>query len=357
MEQFQKLTQEKQKSKNSITTHIFCSSCGTVLKQEDIFCPNCGTPRNTKNAAFAFATEEKKAGKKEPVSLSKEAAEQILRNYETEIQNPILQTVYNKFEQHGLMLNEKKLHEKTQERITSHFNFINDRQFYNSEFEYLTKITQTLRTSTIKQNIDFSKFSIIIHEKESQINELMEQRNKEARLLIKLHQKAVSSELAAIEAEKKRRELEELQRKIEIAQERKRQEKEKVLRGFAGSYSNAHNCPCGGYLHEKIIINIEYSNGILSGTKVYKWSPNCGFKDGLYAGTIYTATLKVELDGNRLHITETGFGFIQNPHNLTPADFKHNFEGSISPDGTLLKGYWFDDSGNSDGYFDYFKFK
>lgn len=84
---------------------------------------------------------------------------------------------------------------------------------------------------------------------------------------------------------------------------------------------------------------------------------DCGFKDGLYAGTIYTATLKVELDGNRLHITETGFGFIQNPHNLTPADFKHNFEGSISPDGTLLKGYWFDDSGNSDGYFDYFKFK
>lgn len=357
MEQFQQLTQEKQKSKNSITTHIFCSSCSTVLKQEDIFCPNCGTPRNTQNAVFAFATEEKKASKKQPATLSKEVAEQILRNYETEIQNPSLQTVYNKFEQHGLMLKEKKLHEKSQESITSHFNFINDRQFSDSEFEYLSKITQTLRASTIRQDVDFSKFSITIHERESQINELIEQRKKETRSLIRLQQEAVSSELAEIEAEKKRRELEELQRKIEIEQERKRQEKEKLLKSFAGAYSNSHNCPCGGYLHEKIVINIEYSNGILTGTKVYKWSPNCGFKDGLYAGTIYTATLKVELDGNSLHITETAFGFIQNPHNLTPAAFKHSFEGSISPDGTLLKGHWFNDSGNSDGYFDYFKFK
>ena len=129
------------------------------------------------------------------------------------------------------------------------------------------------------------------------------------------------------------------------------------MKGFAGSYSNAHNCPCGGFLHEKILINLDYSNGKLSGTKTYKWNPECGFEGGRYAGTIYVATIDVKLAGNIINLTETEFGFIRNPNHLTPSDFKHFFEGTVSADGTLIKGHWYDDNKNSDGYFDYFKFR
>ena len=359
LQQFQ-TKEEKQTIKRTppVTTHKFCS-CGYVLSPTDKFCPQCGKPNNeASNTAFAVAPEEKKEVKKQPETLSKVAAEEILKNIDEEIANSNVEAVLNKFEQHSIFVREKNLHQMSEERIQNHFNFIKDKQYTQQDSEYLSQITRQIRASAIPSGFSFSEVSSNIQQSENQLQQLMLQKQKENEALIQLEREAIASEIAAIEAEKKRRELEKLQRQIRLEEERKRIEKEKLFKTFAGLWSNTHNCPCGGYLHENLCIKIEYKNGILIGQKTYKWSSNCGFKGGLYAGTIYTAELDVKLSGNSINLTEISFGFISNPHNLTPAHFKHNFEGTISSDGTLITaGHWFDDAGNSDGYYDYFKFK
>ncbi len=340
----------------SVTPHNFCS-CGYVLSPTERFCPQCGKPNATSNASFAFAPEETKEIKKQPEILSKSTAEEIRKNIDEEIAKSNVEAVLNKFEQHSIFVREKNLHQMSEERIQNHFNFIKDKQYTQQDSEYLSQITRQIRASAIPSGFSFSEASSNIQQSENQLEQLMLQKQKENEALIQLEREAIASEIAAKEAEKKRRELEELQRQIKMEEERRRKEREKLLNSFVGFFSNAHNCPCGGYLHENLCIRIEYKNGILIGQKTYKWSPNCFFQGGLYAGTIYTSELDVKLSGYSINLTEISFGFISNPHNLTPADFKHNFEGTISSDGTLLTGHWFDDAGNSDGYYDYFKFK
>ena len=350
-------TNEKQTIKRTppVTTHNFCS-CGYVLPPTDKFCPQCGKPNNeASNTAFAVAPEEKKEVKKQPETLSQATAEEILKNIDDEVGNSNVEAILNRFEQHSLFVREKNLHRMAQEQIQNHFRVIKDNS--QQEPEFIARITQQIRASTIKHGFNFADSASIIQQSEIQLQQIMIQKQKENEALIQLERESIASEIAAMEAEKKRRELEELQRKIKLEEERKRLEKEKLLKAFTGLYRNAHNCPCGGYLHENLCIKIEFKNGILIGQKTYKWSPNCGFKGGLYAGTIYTSELDVKLSGYSINLTEISFGFISNPHNLTPGDFKHNFEGTISLDGTLLTGHWFDDAGNSDGTFDYFKFK
>lgn len=340
------------------TRHNFCS-CGNVVSPTGRFCPQCGKPNAASNSAFAFAPEEKKEVKKQPKTLSKAAAVEILKAIDTEAAITNVDAVLHKFEQHSLFVREKNLHQMAQEQIQNHFKFIKDKQYSQHDSEYLSQITQRLRASTIPSGFSFAETTYNIQQSENQLQQLMLQKQKENEELIQLEKQAISSDIAAMEAEKKRRELEELQRQIKMEEERRRIEKEKLLKSFVGIFSNAHNCPCGGYLHENLCIRLEYKNGILIGQKTYKWSPNCGFKGGLYAGTIYTAELDVKVSGNSIKFTEASFGFISNPHSLTPADFKHNFEGTISSssDGTLITGHWFDESGDSDGYYDYFKFK
>ena len=357
LQQYQTKEEKQTSKKNPPVTHTFCS-CGYVLSPTDKFCPQCGKQNNeASNTAFAVAPEEKKEVKKQPETLSKVAAEEIFNNIDEEIRNSNVEAILNRFEQHSLFVREKNLHQMAQEQIQNHFRFINDKQYSQQEPEYLARITQQIRAATIKPGFSFAETESSIQQSESQLQILMLQKQKENEALIQLEREAIASEIAAMETEKKRRELE-LQRQIKMEEERRRIEKEKLLRSFVGFFSNAHNCPCGGYLHENLCIRLEYKNGLLIGQKTYKWSPNCGFKDGLYAGTIYTAELDVKLTGNSINLTEISFGFISNPHNLTPAHFKHNFEGTISSDGTLITGgHWFDDAGNSDGYYDYFKFK
>lgn len=341
-----------------VTPHNFCS-CGYVLSPTERFCPQCGKPNNeASDTAFAVAPEEKKEVKKQPETLSQATAEEILKNIDDEIANSNVEAVLNKFEQHSIFVREKNLHQMSEERIQNHFNFIKDKQYTQQDSEYLSQITRQIRASAIPSGFSFSEASSNIQQSENQLEQLMLQKQKENEVLIQLEKESIASEIAAMVAENKRRELEELQGQIKMEEERRRKEREKLLNSFGGFFSNAHNCPCGGYLHENLCIRIEYKNGILIGQKTYKWSPNCGFKGGLYAGTIYTAELDVKLTGNSINLTEISFGFISNPHNLTPAHFKHNFEGTISSDGTLITGgHWFDDAGNSDGYYDYFKFK
>lgn len=349
---------EKQSTQGTppVTPPNFCS-CGYVLDLTDRFCPQCGKTNSASNSAFAFAPEEYKEINKQPEILSKSTAEEILKNNDDEIASSNVEAVLNKFEQHFLFVREKNLHQTAQAQIQNHFNFIKDKQYSQQDSEYLSQITRQIRASAIPSGFSFAETSSNIQQSENQLQQIMLQRQKENEALIKLEREAMSSEIAAMEAEKKKRELEELQRQIKLEEERKRLEKEKLLKSFTGLYTNAHNCPCGGYLHENLCIKIEHKDGILTGEKTYKWSPNCGFKGCLYAGTIYTAELDVKLSGNSIQLTETTFGFISNPHNLSPFDFKHNFEGTISSDGTLITGHWFDDTGNSDGYYDYFKFK
>ena len=348
--------EEKQSAPRTppVTPHNFCS-CGYVLSSADRFCPQCGKANATSNASFAFAPEETKEIKKQPEILSKSSAEEILKNIDDEIAKSNVEAVLNKFEQHSIFVREKNLHQMSEERIQNHFNFIKDKQYTQQDSEYLSQITRQIRASAIPSGFSFSEASSNIQQSEIQLQQLMIQKQKENEALIQLEREAIASEIAAMEAEKKRRELEELQVQIKLEEERKRLEKEKLLKSFTGLYTNAHNCPCGGYLHENLCIKIEFKNGILIGQKTYKWSPNCAFKGGLYAGTLYTAELDVKLNGNSINLTETSFGFIANPHKLTPGAFKHHFEGTMS-DG-LITGHWFDDAGNSDGYYDYFKFK
>lgn len=354
--------EEKQTIKRTapVTTHNFCT-CGYVLSSTDRFCPQCGKQNAISNASFALAPEEKKEAEKQPKTISKSAAEEILKSIDIEIASTNVESIRNKiteyFAQHSLFVREKNQHQTVQEQIQNQFKFIKGKRYSQQDSEYLAKITQQLRASTIPSSFNFAKISSSIQQSESQLQHLILQKQKENEELIKREKKAIASEIAAIEAEKKRRELEELQRQIKLEEERKNLEKEKFLKTFSGLWSNAHNCPCGGYLHENLCIKIEYKDGILMGQKTYKWSSNCGFKSGLYAGTIYTATLDVKLNDNSILLTESSFGFIANPHNLNSSDFKHNFEGTISSDGTLITGHWFDDTGNSDGYYDYFKFK
>lgn len=352
--------EEKQSAPRTppVTPHNFCS-CGYVLSPTERFCPQCGKPNNeASDTAFAVAPEEKKEVKKQPETLSQATAEEILKNIDDEIANSNVEAVLNKFEQHSIFVREKNLHQMSEERIQNHFNFIKDKQYTQQDSEYLSQITRQIRASAIPSGFSFSEASSNIQQSENQLEQLMLQKQKENEVLIQLEKESIASEIAAMIAENKRRELEELQGQIKMEEERRRKEREKLLNSFVGFFSNAHNCPCGGYLHENLCIRLEYKNGLLIGQKTYKWSPNCGFKGGLYAGTIYTAELDVKLTGNSINLTEISFGFISNPHNLTPAHFKHNFEGTISSDGTLITGgHWFDDAGNSDGYYDYFKFK
>lgn len=342
--------EEKQSAPRTppVTPHNFCS-CGYVLSPTERFCPQCGKPNATSNASFAFAPEETKEIKKQPEILSKSTAEEILKNIDDDIANSNVKAVLNKFEQHSIFVREKNLHQMSEERIQNHFHFIKDKQYTQQDSEYLSQITRQIRASAIPSGFNFSEASSVIQQSEKQLQQLMLQKQKENEALIKLEKQAISSEIAAMEAEKKRRELEELQRQVKMEEEHMRIEKEKLLKSFSGLYTNVHNCACGGYLHENLCIKIEYKDGILiGGQKIYKWSPNCGFKGGLYAGTIYTAELNVKLTGSSIQLTETSFGFISNPHNLTPSAFKHHFEGTIKENG-IITGRWFDDVGNSDG--------
>lgn len=351
--------EEKQSAPRTppVTSHNFCS-CGYVLSPTERFCPQCGKPNNeASDTAFAVAPEEKKEVKKQPETLSQATAEEIRKNIDDEIANSNVEAILNKFEQHSIFVREKNLHQMSEERIQNHFNFIKDKQYTQQDSEYLSQITRQIRASAIPSGFSFSEASSIIQQSENQLEQLMLQKQKENEALIQLEKESIASEIAAMEAENKRRELVKLQRQIRLEEERKRIEKEKLFKTFAGLWSNAHNCACGGYLHENLCIKIEYKDGILIGQKTYKWSSNCGFKDGLYAGTIYTAQLDIKLSGNSIQLTEISFGFISNPHNVTPADFKHNFEGTIKENGSIITGHWFDDFGNSDGTYDYFKFK
>lgn len=354
LQQYQ--TKEKKqtiKRTPSVTTHNFCS-CGYVLSPTDRFCPQCGNLNATSNIAFEVTPEEKKGIKKQPEILSKTNVEEIIKSIDVEVATTNLEAVFNKFEQHTLLVQEKNFHQMAQTQIQNHFKFIKDKQASQQESEYLARITQQIRAASIKPGYNFAEASYTIKESEKQ---LMQQRQKENELLIQLEKQNIDSEIAAIEAEKKKRELEELQRQIRLEEERQRLEKEKLLKSFTGLYTNMHNCKCGGYLHENIKIKLEYNDGILKGQKKYQWSTDCGYMGGKYAGTVYIATLDVKLNDNSIQIRENSFGFIKNPNNLSSNDFKHNFEGKIKADGTIITGHWFDDNGSDDGYYDYFKFK
>ena len=275
-----------------------------------------------------------------------------------EVASTNVEVVLDKFDQHALFIKEKKLHQMAQEQIKDHFKFVKDKHYNQQEAEYLAKISQQIRAATIQPGFNFTETSSSIQQSENQLRQLMMQRQKENEVLLQLEKEAIASEIAAIEAEKKRRKLEEIQRQIKMEEERKRLEKEKLLKAFTGSYRNCHNCKCGGIRHEDMLIKIVYKNGVLSGVKKYNWSPYCGFKGGVYAGCVYVALLDVKLSGNSIQLTETSRYFLNKPRDeLSEDDFKHNFTGTISSDGTLITGHWFDNKGNSDGNFDYFKFK
>lgn len=336
--------------------HNVCS-CGYFFSFADRFCPQCGKQNGSANVSFAYAPESETIENNQPEILSISDAEEILKTIDDEITSTNVEVILNKFEQHALFVREKKLHQINQEQFQNHYMRIKDQQYEQQEPDFLAKITKQVRVSTIKPNFNLGEIASNIQQSEKQLHQLILQKEKEMKMLINLEKQSIASEIAIMEEKKKRLEFEELQRKIKLEEERKKIETEKLLRSFSGLYSNAHNCPCGGYLHEKLNIKIEYKDGFLTGYKTYKWSPECGFKGGLYAGTIYTATLDIKINGNIIKLTEKSFGFIKNPHNLMPSDFKHNFEGTISSDGTIINGHWYDDYGNSESKYTYFKFK
>lgn len=268
------------------------------------------------------------------------------------VETPIEQT-YEEHDDNSDLINEmlqnRKITQNTSARIMSHCNTIKDKTFAEDESATFSKTIQS-KWSTYKNN-DFENASLYIQTIDSKIEKYYKQIEAETEKLLNLQKKAVESKLAEIEAEKQKRIIEEQKREMERIQQLKRIEEENRKKAFAGTYTNMHDCPCLGKFHEHRIINIQYSNGRYDATETYEWDANCGYLNGKYAGTVYTAQLKVDITGNQIYLTETSFGFLsgKNPNNLSPSDFKHFFEGIINSDGSIT-GHWFDTNVTENSY-------
>ena len=296
--------------------------------------------------AVQNCTKEKKEVKKSPapVILQKKVAEEIFKKTQQQVASTNLVEVQRKIANHFEILEENNRRIAMLSRIKNTFNHLEDKACTISETEFIANATKQLREATIHQGFNFESAYKKLVESDEKICAL----NKEVQTLLQTNEAQITKI------------LEEKERQIELEKERKRLEREKLLKGFSGTFSNARNCPCGGYLHFQILLTFEFRDEQLTGTMTFECKPDCGYEEGCYAGTKLAAILEPVLSSNCISFKTTSFYFIQPPYDPSHADFNflRNFEGTfISHDGTLLRGRFFDDKGHSDGVFNYFKFK
>lgn len=359
-----------------LTTKEICPECGKrVIPQicsncnkETYFdiCEHCGKTLNTVLKNFAV---------KEPIvvkQMSKEDAQAILREFE-ESKTAELQHFKDKMNEHQILLAEKKFFEEREKRINETF----------GENPNAIKYPDPEETMFLQKAAEGIKKAALRKEKEA-LQEIMEKKfpglkspeeeHEELLQLIKQREELFNQDIAAINErltieiteaqERRRKELEELQRKIEeqrkrqeeIERERRRLELEAFNNRICGTYVSTHNCPCGGYNHEDFQISFSKdTSGNISGKAIRRWSTDCGFADGIYAGTTYVSCFNCNFDGNIISLTDSQSYFLSNPNNLTDENFIHNFSGTLNSDGTVIHGYWFSND-HANSYFDYRKY-
>lgn len=353
----------------AITTKEFCPECGKRLipqicnkcGKETYFdiCENCGQILNQDLVSFA---EEKS---KPVAKMTKEEAQAILKEFE-ESDTEEVQHFINKMQEHEILLSEKKFFEEREKRIENAFGDNPTAIKYpdSEETLFLQKAAAGIKKAALRKEKEAIQQAL---EKKISGVKTEEEEHDELLRLIKEREELFNQEISEIsqkldikiaEAEERRKkELEELQRKIEeqrkreeaIARERKRLEIEAFNNRICGTYI----CPDTTGTGEEIRLTFSISNsGELIGKEISKWSKN---RTDKYRGVIYTSKYKGTFDGNNIRFEEYEMEYIENPKNLGIDAILHKFAGTINSDGTVIHGYWFsEDTANS--YFDYRKY-
>lgn len=352
-----------------LTTKEICPECGKrVIPQicnncsKDTYfdiCEHCGTILNP--ILQNFAVKENIVVKK----MSKQDAQAILREFE-ESETAELQHFRDKMNEHEILLAEKKFFEEREKRINETFGGNPNAIKYPDPEEtmFLQKAAEGIKKAALrkeKENIQETLEKIFpgyktLEEEHEELLRLMREREELFNQNIASSNEKLTAEIAAAQ-EKRRKELEELQKKIEeqrkrdeaIAREKKRLEIEAFNKRICGNYIYHDTTGFGEEI--KLSFSIDES-GTLIGKEISTWSKNRSDK---YRGVIYASQFKGTFDGTNIRFEEYQMEYLSNPQYLNLDDILHKFAGTINSDGTVIHGYWFSND-HANSYFDYRKY-
>lgn len=357
----------------AITTKEICPECGkrvipiicSKCRKKTFFdiCEHCGQILNKELQTFAI---EKPVEVKQ---MSKEDAQAILKEFE-EAETAEVQHFRDKMKEHEILLAEKKFFDEREKRINETFGENETAIKYPDpeETKFLQRAAAGIKKAALRKEKEAIQEAL---EKKILGGKSEEEEHEELLKLIKQREELFNQEITenkekleveiAEASERRRKELEELQRKIEeqrrreeaIARERRRLE----IEAFNNRISGTYICPMSLGNGEEIKLSFSVdNNGTLVGKEITTFSEDLdNYRDGKYAGVIYVSSFKGTFDGTNLKFEEYQMQYLNNPKNLGLDEILHKFAGTLNFDGTVIHGYWFNDE-HANSYFDYRKY-